>query len=189
MQALINDLLALSRISTRAQPFAPVDLNQTLAEVISDLEPRIADCDARLEVGRLPTVEADPIQMHQLFQNLVGNAIKFRREGEPPLVRVYVAPVEPGVEGAAGEAQVGIAVEDNGIGFDGKYAERIFGIFQRLHNRTAYEGTGIGLAVCRKIAVRHGGSIVAVSTPGVGSRFLVCLPRRQLDSELQGEST
>ncbi|MBN2450613.1 MAG: HAMP domain-containing protein [Lentisphaeria bacterium] len=189
MQTLINDLLALSRVSTRGQPFAPVDLNQTLAEVVSDLDSRVVAAGAHIEVGPLPTVEADPIQMHQLFQNLVGNAIKFRREGVAPVVKVYRASAAAAGPEAAAEAGVQIVVEDNGIGIEEKFTERIFGIFQRLHNRTAYEGTGIGLAVCRKIVARHGGTITARSTPGVGTRFLVHLPPHPPQAEPQGEPT
>lgn len=185
MQALINDLLALSRVSTRGQPPVPVDLNRTLAEVVSDLESRVTAAGARVEVGPLPTIEADPVQMHQLFQNLVGNAVKFRREGVAPVVRVYAAAGDP-PGSDAGDA-VDIVVEDNGIGFEDKYAERIFGVFQRLHNRTAYEGTGIGLAVCRKIVTRHGGTITARGTPGSGARFLVRLPRRASPDMTRGE--
>jgi signal transduction histidine kinase len=189
MQMLINDLLSLSRVSTRAQAFVPVDLNQTLAEVLSDLESRVVAAGARVEVAPLPPVEADPIQMHQLFQNLVGNAVKFRREGVPPVVRVYVAPGGNAETAASAVAHTAIVVEDNGIGFEAKHAERIFGIFQRLHNRTAYEGTGIGLAVCRKIVARHGGTITAAGTPGAGARFLVCLPQHPPASAPQGEPT
>lgn len=187
MQTLINDLLALSRVSTRARPFVPVDLNKTMAEVVSDLEPRIAAAAAQVTIGPLPTLAADPTQMHQLFQNLIGNAIKFSRPGEPPRVKVSVAPAEAAATQPGTEAECCIIVEDNGIGFEAKFAERIFGIFQRLHNRTAYEGTGIGLAVCRKIVTRHGGTITARSTPGIGTQFLVRLPPRPPDSQPQGE--
>jgi signal transduction histidine kinase len=115
---------------------------------------------------------ADPTQMRQLLQNLVGNALKFRREGVPPSISVR------GRVDAKTQRCV-VEVEDNGIGFEAKYAERIFQVFQRLHGRDRYEGTGIGLAICRKIVERHNGSITVRSTPGVGSTFLVSLPLNQ----------
>jgi signal transduction histidine kinase len=123
----------------------------------------------------LPTIDADPLQMRQLLQNLVGNALKFHRAGVPPVVRVAAATAEG--EGAGPVCR--LTVQDNGIGFDVKYLDRIFTPFQRLHGRTEYEGTGMGLAVCRRIAERHGGSITAESTPGEGSRFAVVLPMQQ----------
>jgi light-regulated signal transduction histidine kinase (bacteriophytochrome) len=171
MQALINDLLTFSRVTTRAQPFVAVDLNTLVQQVISDLEVRIQQNEAKLEVGPLPTIEADPLQMRQLFQNLLANALKFQQPGVPPTVRVYAQD--------AGEADVQLCVEDNGIGFDEKYLDRIFTIFQRLHGRVDYEGTGVGLAVCRKIVERHGGTITARSAPGEGATFIVTLPRSQ----------
>jgi signal transduction histidine kinase len=191
MQTLINDLLAFSRVTTKAQPFVPVDLGQVAREVVSDLEARIEQAGATLDdvgIGELPTVEADPTQMRQLFQNLIGNALKFVPAGVVPRVRVFVealaptsatAPTAEADPSGSGPETCTIAVEDNGIGFDEKYLDRIFTVFQRLHGRDAYEGTGIGLAVCRKIAERHGGSITARSQPGHGATFLVTLPLRQ----------
>lgn len=170
MQTLITDLLAFSRLTTEAQPFEAVDLGQVAGDVIADLEVRIEEAGATVEVGELPTIEADPLQMRQLLQNLIGNALKFGRDDEPPVVRV-TAEEDVGAQS--------ISVADNGIGFDPEQTERIFGVFQRLHGRTAYEGTGIGLAICRKIAERHGGSIVAKSAPGAGATFTVTLPVRQ----------
>ncbi len=192
MQDMINGLLAYSRVTTKAQPFVPVNLAQVAREVVSDLEVRIEQTDARVEIAELPTLEADPTQMRQLLQNLIANALKFHREGAPPVVKVYQtsppAPLLRGEGGAApppsqgggwGVGMVGIAVEDNGIGFDEKYLDRIFQPFQRLHGRSEYEGSGIGLAICRKIVERHGGTITAASQPGVGSTFIVTLPARQ----------
>jgi len=183
MQQLINDLLALSRVATRAHPFEPVDLNGALREVLSDLESRIDASGARVETEELPTLDADPTQMRQLLQNLVGNALKFHKENEAAEVRVLAAWDGNGGDVAsrepAPEGMCRIVVADNGIGFDAKYAERIFGIFQRLHGRLAYSGSGIGLAVCRKIAERHGGTIEARGEPGAGARFVVTLPLRQ----------
>jgi PAS domain S-box-containing protein len=172
MQTLINDLLAFSRVTTKAQPFVPVELDQVVAEVLTDLETAVEKSGGRVDVSPLPRIEADPMQMRQLLQNLVANALKFRRPGVPPVVQVSAT-----VDEIADSCQ--ITVKDNGIGFDEKYLDRIFNVFQRLHNRTQYEGTGIGLAVCRKIAQRHGGSITAHSTPDEGSTFMVTLPVRQ----------
>lgn len=172
MQDLINGLLVYSRVTTKAQPLVPVDLGQVMREVIDDLEVRIEETGGRVEVGELLTVDADPLQMRQLLQNLVGNALKFRAEGVAPLVKVFA-------EGEPGSDKCRIMVQDNGIGFDEKHLERIFGVFQRLHGRDKYEGSGVGLAVCRKIAQRHGGSITAHSAPGEGAAFIVTLPLRQ----------
>jgi len=178
MQELINDLLAFSRVTTRAQPFTPVDLNQVVREVVSDLETRIEQVGGCVDAGNLPTIDADPLQMRQLLQNLIGNALKFRREGVPPVVRVRGEIVG----GASTEESCRLVVEDNGIGFDMKHADRIFEMFQRLHGRGEYEGTGVGLAICRKIVERHGGAIAAQSTPGQGSVFTVTLPVHHAES-------
>jgi len=180
MQALIHGLLTLSRVTTKGQEFVPVDLAKVAVEVVSDLEVEIERTGARVEIGKLPTIQADPLQMRQLLQNLIGNALKFRREGEPPVVKVQARFVRGREHRETGESpaeeQCRITVEDNGIGFETKYADRIFGIFQRLHTREVYQGTGIGLAICRKIAERHGGTIVAQSTVGHGSTFEVVVP-------------
>jgi signal transduction histidine kinase len=174
MQTLINDLLTFSRVTTKAQPFVSTDLNGAARDVICDLEVRIEQVGGRVELGDLPTVDADPLQMRQLMQNLIGNALKYHRAQVPPVVHVFSKPVV-----SQSRELCQILVEDNGIGFEEVYADRIFTIFQRLHGRTEYEGTGVGLAVCRKIAERHGGSITARSTPGEGSSFMVTLPVRQ----------
>ncbi len=176
MQTLINDLLTLTRVTTKAKPFEPVELSQVLKDVLSDLEVRVAEKKAKVELGPLPKIEADATQMRQLFQNLVGNALKFQKPGAPPEVRVEAEVVEGP---RPGEKQCRVRVQDNGIGFDNKYAEQIFKVFERLHGRDEYEGTGIGLAVCRKVAERHGGTITARGTPGQGSVFTVTLPVRQ----------
>lgn len=173
MQTLISDLLAFSRVTTKAQPFAPVDLDQIVREVLGDLEARIEQTGGQVEVGPLARLDADAMQMRQLVQNLLGNALKFHKPQVAPRVRVYA---EVGQTDDAPPSTCRLIVEDNGIGFDEKYLDRIFNVFQRLHGRGTYEGTGIGLAVCRKIAERHGGSITAQSTPGVGARFVVTLP-------------
>lgn len=167
MQTLLNDLLSFSRVSTRAQPFTEVDLNTLAGEVLSDLENQIERSQGRVEIGELPTIEADPTQMHQLLQNLIGNALKYHKDNISPTVQVLAQ-----IKG--GECQ--ISVKDNGIGFDIQYLDRIFKPFQRLHNREEYEGSGMGLAICRRIVERHGGKITAASTPGEGSTFIVTLP-------------
>lgn len=188
MQTLINDLLMFARVDATASPFVKVDLGQVAREVASDLETRIEREDARVEIGELPVIEADPSQMRQLLQNLIGNALKYRRKDVPPVVKIYAAVIKerraqkrPGNHPTADFSQ--IIVEDNGIGFDEKYLDRIFMVFQRLHGRKEYEGTGMGLAVCRKIAERHNGSITASSTPGRGSTFIVTLPLRRAREE------
>ncbi|NQT92218.1 MAG: HAMP domain-containing protein [Lentisphaerae bacterium] len=178
MQSLINALLSLSRVATRAKPFVPVDLKQTVEGVLSDLQLSVEESGAHVEVDDLPVVEADATQMRQLMQNLVGNALKFRREGEPLVVRIRTAKDDPDSAGMP-DYMCRIVVEDNGIGFDEKHSERIFGVFQRLHGRTAYPGSGIGLSICRKIVDRHSGDITAESTPGEGSKFTVSLPIQQ----------
>jgi PAS domain S-box-containing protein len=172
MQALIQALLNYSRITTKAEPISPVDLSRLAQEVVTDLEISIEKAGGRVEVENLPKLEADPNQMRQLFQNLISNALKFRRE-EKPVIRIY------GRQSPPWDTRYQIFVEDNGIGFDEKYLDRIFIPFQRLHGRGIYEGTGIGLAICRKIIERHGGTITAKSTPGKGSTFIVSLPIKQ----------
>jgi signal transduction histidine kinase len=178
MHALIRDLLDYSRVATRVQPFSRVDLGIVTGEVLEDLQTRIAENGGRVEVGSMPTLDADPLQMRQLMQNMVGNALKFSRPGIPPLVTVE-GYIESGLDGSP---VCRIRVEDNGIGFDPKYADRIFTPFQRLHPGRQYEGTGMGLAVCRRIAERHGGEITATSVPGQGSVFLVSIPAEHPES-------
>jgi len=170
MQALINDLLTFSRVTTKAQPFVAVDLALVVKEVLSDLEIRVERSGGQVEIGPLPTLEADPTQMRQVLQNLLGNALKFHKPDVPPRVRVY-----SNVDGAICE----LIVSDNGIGFEEKYLDRIFTPFQRLHGRGEYEGTGIGLSVVRKIVERHGGQVTARSRPDEGSTFIVTLPLKQ----------
>ncbi len=174
MQTLINDLLTFSRVSTRAQPFARVDMEELIYDVVSDLENQLDRTHGRVEISSLPTIEADPTQMHQLLQNLVNNALKFHQAGLPPLVQISS-------KRAGRTCQ--IIVKDNGIGFDEQYLDRIFKPFQRLHSRQEYEGSGMGLAICRRIVERHAGEITAQSIEGVGSTFVVTLPIRQTKGE------
>jgi two-component system sensor kinase FixL len=182
MQALIDGLLALSRASTRPQNFLPVDLGHIVGEVAADLEEQIGQVHGRVETGHLPTIQGDPLQMRQLFQNLIANGLKFHRREEPPLIRISGRYLRGRDEGPPqthlGEEYCRILVEDNGIGFEEKNSDRIFGVFQRLHSRDVYEGTGIGLAICRRIVERHGGQIIAHGFPGQGSRFEIFLPVR-----------
>jgi signal transduction histidine kinase len=173
MHTLINDLLTFSRVTTKAQPFRPTDLNKVAHEVVGDLETRIEDSDGTVEIGHLPVIDADSMQMRQLFQNLIANALKFRKPDIKPLVKVESELLETDDNG---RVMVRLTVADNGIGFDEKYVDRIFTPFQRLHGRNQYEGTGIGLAVCRKIVERHGGTLTAKSEEGSGSVFVVTLP-------------
>ncbi len=183
MKSLINDLLLYSRVTTKARPFAAVDLSAVAKDVITDLETRIKDTGGLVEIDPLPTLDAEPTQMRQLLQNLIGNALKYRRPDVPPMVKVSSRELQP--NGAAGsvvsatELVYEITVQDNGIGFDEKYLHRLFKPFERLHGRGQYEGTGIGLAVCRKIVERHRGTITAKAVPGEGATFIVTLPRRQ----------
>lgn len=176
MQTLINDLLNYSRVSTKIEPFAPIDLNQILIQVASDLEIRLEKTKGKIECTALPTVDADPLQMSQLFLNLINNALKFHKPDVSPVVKVSSRIIKSSAKAA--EA-CEITVADNGIGFDEKYCERIFTIFQRLHGRQEYEGTGIGLAICRKIVERHSGRIVAKSLFGQGAAFTITLPIKQ----------
>ncbi len=176
MQTLINDLLDYSRVATKAQPFAPVDLNQILTQVISDLEIRLEKTQGKVECGDIPRIDADPVQMTQLFLNLINNALKFHKPDVPPIVKISGRIIEATKNQSA---ICEITVTDNGIGFDEKYKDRIFTIFQRLHGRQEYEGTGIGLAVCRKIVERHEGTITAAGTLGEGATFTTKLPIHQ----------
>lgn len=172
MSILINDLLTYSRVSSKARPFAEVDLEETVREVLEDLEVHIEELNATVQVGPLPCVQADASQMRQLMQNLITNALKFHKPNTPPTVKIYSRPVdEDPTEATASGSAVEVVVEDNGIGFDEKHADQIFRMFQRLHGRSEYEGTGVGLAVCRKIAERHGAAIRARSSAGAGARF------------------
>jgi signal transduction histidine kinase len=179
MQVLINDLLSFSRVTTKAQPFVKVDLAHTAHEVVDDLEGRIEMTRGRVELGQLPAIDAEPLQMRQLIQNLIGNALKFRQPDVPPVVKVE-AKIFSGVLPQAQDAQpqqlCELTVSDNGIGFDEKYLDRIFNVFQRLHTRNEYEGTGMGLAIARKIVLYHGGAVTAKSAPGKGATFIVTLP-------------
>jgi signal transduction histidine kinase len=183
MQRLIGDLLDFSRVTHRGKAFERVDLATIVKEVVSDLEAPIVELGADVEVGALPSIDADPTQMRQLLQNLIGNALKFHRPDEAPAIRITGETIEGRAPRFAGEAatspRVVITVADNGIGFDERHADRIFTAFERLHGRAAYDGTGIGLSIARKIVWRHNGDISARGVPGAGATFTVTLPLRQ----------
>jgi len=179
MRTLIQDLLTLSRITSKARPFIAVDLAEVARETLVDLEVPISETSAEITIGPLPTIQADPAQMGQLFLNLLGNALKFRKDGERPRIDVTAAVADGRVE---------IVFSDQGIGFDDRYVDRIFKPFQRLHPAGRYAGTGIGLAICRKIVERHGGSLRAKSAPLEGATFTVDLPlSRERPPESRGE--
>jgi signal transduction histidine kinase len=188
MHTLINDLLTFSRVTTKAQPFVQTDLREVCEAVIDDLETLIQSTGGRVEIGQLPVIDADPLQMRQLFQNLIANALKFHRDRFDPVVIIKSEPSTDRAhngDGTPDRQMARITVEDNGIGFDEKYLDRIFTPFQRLHGRGQYEGTGIGLAVCRKIVERHGGSLTATSVPGKGSTFIATVPVEHDDEDAE----
>jgi light-regulated signal transduction histidine kinase (bacteriophytochrome) len=163
MRKLINDLLAYSKITTHVQTFAPTDRGRIAGEVVADLEATIADAGARIELDVRPAIDADSLQMRQLLQNLVSNALKYRRRDVASVVSI---------NSQTGDGRsCTLVVSDNGIGFDQRYSEKIFAMFERLHGRGQYEGSGIGPAIWRKIVDRHGGSIIATSSSGEGATF------------------
>jgi PAS domain S-box-containing protein len=170
MQRLIQDLLAYSRVTTRAQLLAPLDAHDALGEAVRNLQAAIQETGALVSNGKLPLILGDHTQIAQVFQNLVGNGIKFHKPGQPP--RVHVS-AEPNAEQPNFWT---FKVKDNGIGIDPKYFDRLFVIFQRLHGNQEYPGTGIGLALCKRIVARHGGSIRVESEEGKGATFYFTLP-------------
>lgn len=178
MMQLIRDLLEYSRVQTDQRESESVDLNRILEEVLLDLEVSVRDTAAEIEADAMPTIEADASQMRQLFQNLISNALKFRRPDVPPRIRITADRI-----GTADEEIWSISVADNGIGFETENLDRIFTPFQRLHSRAKYAGTGIGLAICRRIVERHGGSIRAESNSEQGATFTFTLPSHQYQQE------
>jgi PAS domain S-box-containing protein len=169
MQALIRDLFALTQVDRLEMPLAAVDMGQVVRNVVTDLTARLEETGGTVDIGDLPSVTGDSSQMHQLMQNLIMNSLKYHRPDFPPRVTVR----------AMGAARLEVA--DNGIGFDEQYLTRIFAPFQRLHGRGEYEGTGIGLALCKKIVERHSGTITARSRPGHGATFVIDFPPRAAD--------
>jgi PAS domain S-box-containing protein len=182
MSALIRDLLTFSRISNSQNNVILVGLNQVITGVLTDLDLRLQETKAVVHVAQLPFVQGDPSQLGQLFQNLITNALKFQRAGLTPAIgittqRVSAIDLPAGVRPTrASVAYHRIDVVDNGIGFDEKYIDRIFQVFQRLHSKNEFAGTGIGLAICEKVATNHGGAITASSKPGEGATFSLFLP-------------
>ncbi|GAB3510982.1 hypothetical protein GCM10027341_49950 [Spirosoma knui] len=182
MSTLIKDLLDFSRLSTQQEASDPISLQTVVEGVLTTLEFQVEELGAQIRVDLLPTVVGNASQYNQLFQNLLSNALKFRRPGQRPLIEIEVGllaaeKLPTGVKpGRSSSTYHQIAVIDNGIGFDEKYADRIFQVFQRLHGKNAYAGTGIGLAICEKIVANHGGAITATSQPGQGATFTVYLP-------------
>lgn len=166
MRSLIEDLLDYARVASRAKPFEATPLAGVVEQVLQGLSVRLRERRASVEVGTLPTVLGDPRQLAQLLQNLIANAVKFQKQDVDPVVRITAEPSDEGVL---------VRVQDNGIGLAPEYGEKIFVIFQRLHSRDQYEGTGVGLAVCKKIVERHGGRIWVESEPGAGATFCFTL--------------
>jgi signal transduction histidine kinase len=170
MRALIDDLLMFSRVSTKGRPFVPVDLGEIIPLVLTDLELAVEESGAQLSIDPLPRIEGDALQLRQLMQNLLGNALKFQRPGVTPQIAVRAAVADGIVE---------LTISDNGLGFEAQFATRIFRAFERLHGASAYPGTGIGLALCRKIVERHHGTITAEGREGEGATFTIHLPLQQ----------
>ncbi len=185
MSLLIDDLLSFSRVTTRQKPFEPVDLNKVIDQATSDLEYAIEDSQARITSDNLPTIDADASQLGQVFMNLLSNSIKFRQADIAPKISITCDEDDAyRIDPEDDRDWIRITYTDNGIGFDPQYTDKIFNLFQRLHGRDEYTGTGIGLALCRKIVERHGGRISAESSPGAGTRFYIVLPTTQLALEI-----
>ncbi|MBB1094193.1 GAF domain-containing protein [Rhodopseudomonas palustris] len=179
LRILINDLAEFSQLGRRSKPLTQTSLLEVAQEVVTDLHQRIDEASAIVEIGDLPVARCDRNQMRQVLQNLVSNALKYRRPGRPCRIRVFAeSRTEPRPRGEVGDSTIStrVCVSDNGIGFDPKYAEQIFEPFQRLHGPDEYEGSGIGLAICRKIVQRHGGRVGVDTIPGSGSTFWFTLP-------------
>lgn len=179
MRTLIDDLLEFSRVVTRGRPFVPVDLAEVVREVMNDLEVLVESKGAVVDQGDLPTIQGDPTQLRQVFQNLIANAMKFQSDGAVPHVSIRAQEATCG-----GKPGWSIAVRDNGIGFEQEHAEKIFAPFQRLHGRSEFSGSGIGLAIVRRIVERHGGTIVAEGVPGNGATFTMVIPSESESSAL-----
>ena len=166
MSTLIKDVLAYSRVSTHREPFESVSLDQVLADVCHELQADFRETGVRFDAGVLPTVQGDCAQLRYLFGHLIANALKFQADDQPAVIQVTCR-TEPGADGPSGLNSTAfyheISLSDNGIGFDMKYANQIFGVFQRLHTRQKYAGTGVGLAICKRVTENHRGTIIATS--------------------------
>jgi light-regulated signal transduction histidine kinase (bacteriophytochrome) len=185
MKVLMENLLSYSRVSTKTEPFELVDLGLTIESILSDLEMKIQDVDAEISMAPMPTLNALPTQMQQLFQNLISNALKFVKPNVKAVISIEASEVDKKEMSVLGmpfknNLYYKIVVRDNGIGFDNEYAEKIFLIFQRLHGRSEFEGTGLGLAICKKIVDNHQGFIVAQSELNKGAVFTVYLPDKEV---------
>jgi light-regulated signal transduction histidine kinase (bacteriophytochrome) len=185
MRRLINDLLDYSRVTTKGKPFVRVPLDDVLTGVLSDLQIRIEESGAQITADPLPSIDADATQMRQLLQNILANALKFRKADVAPQIAIKCTVGGNDEFYGLGGPRVRIEIVDNGIGFDNRYKEQIFTIFQRLHGRLEYEGTGVGLATVRKIVERHHGTIDADGRPGEGATFIIELPMQQRIEEVQ----
>ena len=181
MRMLIDSLLAYSHVNTRFNPISKVDLGEAVKEAMNNLSVRREETKGSVEVDELPTIPGDRVQMVQLFQNLIGNALKFHRKGDSPKIRIFARTTAE--DGTDRTDTVMICVADEGIGFDETYLSRIFNPFQRLHGKSEYEGVGIGLAICRRIVERHHGRITAESSPGKGAVFTITLPKIQREKK------
>jgi hypothetical protein len=177
-QNLIVDILAFSKLTAEPSDFTTVDLNDTLRELLTDLSEEIREKEARISVDRLPTLYASQRLMRPLFQNLISNALKYRKQDVQPVIKIRSDSMTdaPHTGNATENRYFRIYIEDNGIGFEQKYAEEIFGMFKRLHNNGEFEGTGIGLALCKKIVEQHQGFISARSLVNQGSTFIISFP-------------
>ena len=174
MQSLIKGILSLSKVHSQGQSFTTVNLNDLVSDVVSDLQDRLDDAQARVDVGTLPHISGDSVQLEQIFKNLIGNSLKFQHVDRPLVITISSMSLQDSAENCCQ-----ILLEDNGIGFLAKHQERIFGMFKRLHASQEYEGTGIGLALCQKILERHGGTISATGKKGEGAIFSIRLPMNQ----------
>jgi light-regulated signal transduction histidine kinase (bacteriophytochrome) len=182
MRILINDVLTFSRINNTSNKHKMVNLNEVVSGVLNDFELLIKESQATIECQDLPQIKADGVQMRQIFQNLIGNALKYRHVERPPVI-----PINNQIKAADNDLCVifELTVSDNGIGFDQKYSQRIFEIFQRLHGRSEYSGTGIGLALVKRIAECHSGSATATSSPGEGATFTISLQLKKTSANTE----
>ena len=171
MKRFIEDLLLYSKVTTKQKHFEPIDLEKKVKKVCEEMDHIIHSTHAVVNISSLPTIEGDNKQIHQLIVNLIFNSFKYKSEGKPPIIKIFAKKKE--------NNYWEIFIQDNGIGFDEKYADRIFKPFQRLHGRSKYEGSGLGLTICKKIVEQHNGTISAFSKPGVGTTFILTLPEKQ----------
>ena len=181
---LLDSMLSYSRIATQPKAVSAIDLNDIAEEVILDMDLFLRKESAVVTLKALPSVHADYGQMYQLLKNLISNALKFHKPGEVPTICIYSRQTVLDEKTGGWE----VIVEDHGIGFEEKESGKIFKLFERLHSKDRFEGTGIGLSICKKIAERHGGEIVATSTPGQGSKFIIRFPENKTgnDREIEG---